>query len=276
MNDFGLVQLIWIKRLVSETSRINTLIECGKLSKRDLNRYKSIISSIDEFCAFVVESQNWNDVENLSNIVDEVEMVLFQHFYEQIDVFEDEKVHLDFSSKDGDEVSLKFENPFIENISFGVIDDETFELMHEGSEDIGAINSDNSDNSVNSVNSVNEVNRLKDFIPLEDAFSGPILEGDILMPHEGMFIEEKEDNPIDSVFEMGVGESCEMSLEDFIALMGSNQENLSFTLCSDESDGFDPLGEAEVSFEEFIAKLLDKCSKKASKFEIIVDDDDFE
>ena len=27
MNDFGLVQLIWIKRLVSETARINTLIE---------------------------------------------------------------------------------------------------------------------------------------------------------------------------------------------------------------------------------------------------------
>ena len=264
MNDFGLVQLIWIKRLVSETSRINTLIECGKLSKRDLNRYKSIISSIDEFCAFVVESQNWDDVENLSNIVDEVEMVLFQHFYEQIDVFEDEKVHLDFSSKDGDEVSLKFENPFIENISFGVIDDETFELMHECSDDIGDINGDN------------RVNRLNDFIPLEETFSGPILEGDILMPHEGMFIEEKEDNPIDSVFEMGVGESCEMSLEDFITLMGSNQENLSFTLCSDESDGFDPLSEEEVSFEEFIAKLIDKCSKKASRFEIIVDDNDFE
>ena len=190
-------------------------------------------------------------------------MVLFQHFYEQIDAFEDEKVHLDFSSKDGDEVSLKFENPFIENISFGVIDDETFESMHEGSDNICAINSDNG------------VNRLNDFIPLEEAFSGPILEGDIIMPHEGMLIEEKG-NPIDSLFEMGVGESCEMSLDDFVALMGSNQENLSFTLCSDESDGFDSLSEEEVSFEEFIAKLIDKCSKKASRFEIIVDDDDFE
>ena len=51
MNDFGLVQLIWIKRLVSETSRINTLVECNRLSHADLNRYKSVISSIDDFCA---------------------------------------------------------------------------------------------------------------------------------------------------------------------------------------------------------------------------------
>ena len=82
MNDFGLVQLIWIKRLVSETTRINTLIECNRLSKRDLNRYKSVISAIDDFCAFVINSQNWRDVKNISSIVDEVEMVLFQHFYD--------------------------------------------------------------------------------------------------------------------------------------------------------------------------------------------------
>ena len=44
MNDFGLVQLIWIKRLVSETARINTLIECNRLSERDVNRYKSNLS----------------------------------------------------------------------------------------------------------------------------------------------------------------------------------------------------------------------------------------
>ena len=125
MNDFGLVQLIWIKRLVSETARINTLIECNRLSERDVNRYKSVISAIDDFCAFVINSQNWRDVKNISSIVDEVEMVLFQHFYEQIGAFEDEEVHLDLSG--GDEVNLRFENPFIENQRFGVIDDNDFE-----------------------------------------------------------------------------------------------------------------------------------------------------
>ena len=94
MNDFGLVQLIWIKRLVSETARINTLIECNRLSERDVNRYKSVISAIDDFCAFVINSQNWRDFKNISSIVDEVEMVLFQHFYEQIGAFEDEEVHV--------------------------------------------------------------------------------------------------------------------------------------------------------------------------------------
>ena len=125
MNDFGLVQLIWIKRLVSETARINTLIECNRLSKKDLNRYKSIISSIDDFCAFVINSQNWRDVRNISRTVEEVEMVLFQHFYEQIDAFEDEEVHLDLSS--GNEVNLNFENPFIENQRFDVIDENDLE-----------------------------------------------------------------------------------------------------------------------------------------------------
>ena len=124
MNDFGLVQLIWIKRLVSETSRINTLIECNSLSKMDLNRYKSVISAIDDFCAFVINSQNWSDVRNISKIVDEVEMVLFQHFYEQIDAFENEEVHLDFSHEDENEINLRFANPFIEDKSFAVIDDD--------------------------------------------------------------------------------------------------------------------------------------------------------
>ena len=122
MNDFGLVQLIWIKRLVSETARINTLIECNRLSKKDLNRYKSVISAIDDFCAFVVNSQNWRDVKNIPKIVEEVEMVLFRHFYEQIDAFEDEEVHLDLSRDD--EVNLRFKNPLIENQRFDVIDDE--------------------------------------------------------------------------------------------------------------------------------------------------------
>ena len=124
MNDFGLVQLIWIKRLVSETARINTLIECNRLSKKDLNRYKSVISAIDDFCAFVINSQNWRDVKNIPKIVEEVEMVLFQHFYEQIDAFEDEEVHLDLSRDD--EVNLKFKNPLIEDQRFDVIDDESY------------------------------------------------------------------------------------------------------------------------------------------------------
>ena len=131
MNDFGLVQLIWIKRLVSETARINTLIECNRLSERDLNRYKSVISAIDDFCAFVINSQSWSDVKNISSIVDEVEMVLFQHFYEQIGAFEDEEVHLDLSGDD--EVNLRFENPFIENQRFGVIDDNDLERVFDGS-----------------------------------------------------------------------------------------------------------------------------------------------
>ena len=122
MNDFGLVQLIWIKRLVSETARINTLIECHRLSESDLNRYRAVISAIDDFCAFVINSQNWRDVKNIPKIVEEVEMVLFQHFYEQIDAFEDEEVHLDLSRDD--EVNLRFKNPLIENQRFDVIDDE--------------------------------------------------------------------------------------------------------------------------------------------------------
>ena len=122
MNDFGLVQLIWIKRLVSETARINTLIECHRLSESDLNRYRAVISAIDDFCAFVINSQNWRDVKNIPKIVEEVEMVLFQHFYEQIDAFEDEEVHLDLSRDD--EVNLRFKNPLIEDQRFDVIDDE--------------------------------------------------------------------------------------------------------------------------------------------------------
>ena len=122
MNDFGLVQLIWIKRLVSETARINTLIECHRLSESDLNRYRAVVSAIDDFCAFVINSQNWRDVKNIPKIVEEVEMVLFQHFYEQIDAFEDEEVHLDLSRDD--EVNLRFKNPLIENQRFDVIDDE--------------------------------------------------------------------------------------------------------------------------------------------------------
>ncbi len=236
MNDFGLVQLIWIKRLVSETARINTLIECNRLSERDLNRYKSVISAIDDFCAFVINSQNWRDVKNISSIVDEVEMVLFQHFYEQIDAFEDEEVHLDLSVDD--EVNLRFENPFIENQRFGVIDDND----------------------------------------LEKVFDGSVLEGEIVEIPDEIEFEINDENPLLDLFEMKPGESREISVGDFINILTQNQEGLSFNLDSEAfPDEADILSEdEEVSLEEFIAHLIDFSSSKGMDFGIFDYDDDFD
>ena len=236
MNDFGLVQLIWIKRLVSETARINTLIECNRLSKKDLNRYKSVISAIDDFCAFVINSQNWRDVKNISSIVEEVEMVLFQHFYEQIGAFEDEEVHLDLSGDD--EVNLRFENPFIENQRFGVIDDNDFEKV----------------------------------------INGPVLEGDIVeIPNEFEF-EINDENPLLELFDMKPDESREISVVDFIKILTQNQEGLSFTLAPEAfPDEEDILSEdEEVSLEEFIAHLIDFSSSKGMDFGIFDYNDDFD
>ena len=234
MNDFGLVQLIWIKRLVSETARINTLIECNRLSKKDLNRYKSVISSIDDFCAFVINSQNWRDVKNISGIVDEVEMVLFQHFYEQIGAFEDEEVHLDLSGDD--EVNLRFENPFIENQRFGVIDDND----------------------------------------LEKVFNGSVLEGEIVEIPDEIEFEINDENPLLELFEMKPGESREISVVDFINILTQNQEGLSFNLDPEAfPDEADILSEdGEVSLEEFLAHLIDFSSSKGMDFGIF-DYDDF-
>ncbi len=240
MNDFGLVQLIWIKRLVSETTRINTLIECNRLSKKDLNRYKSVISSIDDFCAFVINSQNWRDVKNISNIVDEVEMVLFQHFYEQIDAFEDEKVDLDLSSSD--EVNLRFENPLLDDMTFSVIDDETYTNI-DMIENIG-----------------------------EEPFSGPILEGTVFEVPEELVFELDNDESLEKIFNMKDGDSMEISLEDFIKLISQNQDDLSFTL-NPEVCGDDYTEGEEVSFEEFVANLIANNSK-TSGFNLI-DDEDF-
>ncbi len=235
MNDFGLVQLIWIKRLVSETARINTLIECNRLSERDLNRYKSVISAIDDFCAFVINSQNWRDVKNISSIVDEVEMVLFQHFYEQIGAFEDEEVHLDLSGDD--EVNLKFENPFIENQRFGVIDDND----------------------------------------LERVFDGSVLEGEIVEIPDEIEFEINDENPLLELFDMKPGESREISVVDFINILTQNQEGLSFNLDPEAfPDEADILSEnEEVSLEEFIAHLIDFSSSKGIDFGIFDYDDDF-
>ena len=238
MNDFGLVQLIWIKRLVSETSRINTLIECKKLSANDLNRYKSVISAIDDFCAFVINSQNWMDINNISKTVEEVEMVLFQHFYEQIDAFENEEVHLDLSSDD--EVNLMFENPFIENQRFDVIDDESYMNL----------------------------NVLKG---LEESLSEPVLEGEIIDLPEEIEFEISNEDPLLDLFDMKPGESREISVADFISILTQNQEGLSFTLnpemFPDEMDGLSE--DKEVSLEEFIAHLIDQSSPKPSDFDFI-------
>ena len=233
MNDFGLVQLIWIKRLVSETSRINTLVECNRLSHADLNRYKSVISSIDDFCAFVIDSQNWRDIKNISKTVDEVEMVLFQHFYEQIDAFEDEEVHLDLSRDD--EVNLRFNNPLIEDKSFNVIDDELY----------------------NNIGGINDINKL------ENSFNGPVLEGDIVDHPEEIQFEINKGNPILDLFDMKPGESREISVEDFIKILTQNQEDLTFTLNPETfPDEADILSEdVEVSLEEFIAHIIEHGSK---------------
>ena len=235
MNDFGLVQLIWIKRLVSETARINTLIECNRLSKKDLNRYKSVISAIDDFCAFVINSQNWGDVKNISSIVDEVEMVLFQHFYEQIGAFEDEEVHLDLSGDD--EVNLRFENPFIENQRFGVIDEND----------------------------------------LEKVFDGSVLEGEIVEIPDEIEFEINDENPLLELFDMKPGESREISVEDFINILTQNQEGLSFNLDPEAfPDEVDILSEnEEVSLEEFIAHLIDFSSSKGMDLGIFDYNDDF-
>lgn len=236
MNDFGLVQLIWIKRLVSETARINTLIECNRLSERDLNRYKAVISAIDDFCAFVINSQNWRDVKNISSIVDEVEMVLFQHFYEQIGAFEDEEVHLDLSGDE--EVNLRFENPFIENQRFGVIDDND----------------------------------------LEKVFNGSVLEGEIVEIPDEIEFEINDENPLLELFDMKPGESREISVGDFINILTQNQEGLSFNLDPEAfPDEADILSEnEEVSLEEFIAHLIDFSSSKGMDFGIFDYNDDFD
>ena len=210
MNDFGLVQLIWIKRLVSETARINTLIECNRLSGEDLNRYRAVISAMDDFCAFVIDSQNWGDLKNISSIVDEVEMVLFQHFYEQIDAFEDEEVHLDFSREDENEINLRFRNPFIEDKSFAVIDDDAYKNINKF---------DSNDEVYGNMNKFDS-----------NFFNGPIIEVDIIELPDEIEFEVNDENTVLDIFDMKPGESCEISLEDFIRIISQNQEELSFTL----------------------------------------------
>ena len=235
MNDFGLVQLIWIKRLVSETARINTLIECNRLSKKDLNRYKSVISAIDDFCAFVINSQNWKDVKNISSIVDEVEMVLFQHFYEQIGAFEDEEVHLDLSGDD--EVNLRFENPFIENQRFDVIDEND----------------------------------------LEKVFNGPVLEGDIVeIPDEIEFeigenaVLELFDMKPGESREISVEDFIRILTQNQEDLSFT----LNPELFPDEADTLSE--DKEVSLEEFISHLIDQSFSKGMDLSMFEYDDDFE
>ena len=234
MNDFGLVQLIWIKRLVSETARINTLIECNRLSERDVNRYKSVISAIDDFCAFVINSQNWRDFKNISSIVDEVEMVLFQHFYEQIGAFEDEEVHLDLSG--GDEVNLRFENPFIENQ--GVIDDNDFEKVINGPVLEG------------------DIVEIPNEFEFEINDENPLLELFDMKPDESREISVVDFIKILTQNQEGL--SFTLAPEAF-----PDEEDI---LSEDE----------EVSLEEFIAHLIDFSSSKGMDFGIFDYNDDFD
>ena len=162
-------------------------------------------------------------------------MVLFQHFYEQIGAFEDEEVHLDLSGDD--EVNLKFENPFIENQRFGVIDDND----------------------------------------LERVFDGSVLEGEIVEIPDEIEFEINDENPLLELFDMKPGESREISVVDFINILTQNQEGLSFNLDPEAfPDEADILNEnEEVSLEEFIAHLIDFSSSKGIDFGIFDYDDDF-
>ena len=142
---------------------------------------------------------------------------------------------MDLSS--GDEVNLRFENPFIENQRFGVIDEND----------------------------------------LEKVFNDPVLEGDIVeIPNEIEF-EINDENPVLELFDMKPGESREISVDDFINVLTQNQEGLSFTLDPEAfPDEADILSEdVEVSLEEFLAHLIDCSSSKGMDFSIFDYDDDF-
>jgi hypothetical protein len=106
----------------------------------------------------------------------------------------------------------------------------------------------------------------------EEPFSGPILEGAVFEVPEEMVFELDNDESLEKIFNMKDGDSMEISLEDFIKLISQNQDDLSFTL-NPEVCGDDYTEGEEVSFEEFVANLIDNNSK-TSGFNLI-DDEDF-
>ena len=111
---------------------------------------------------------------------------------------------------------------------------------------------------------------------LEKVFNGPVLEGDIVeVPNEIEF-EISDENSVLELFDMKPGESREISVEDFIKILTQNQEELSFTLNPEMfPDEADILSEdKEVSFEEFIAHLIDQSFSKGMDFSIFDYDDD--
>ncbi|MBQ6813655.1 MAG: hypothetical protein IJP12_03355 [Methanobrevibacter sp.] len=122
MNDFGQLQLIWIRRLARETARISTLVELGNLSVVDLVRYKKSISSIDSYCHFVINSQDWDDVGKIPEIIEDVEEKLFVHFYQLIEDFDSDNIHLDFSGEE--ELSLEFDDDLFDAIKFLIVDED--------------------------------------------------------------------------------------------------------------------------------------------------------
>ena len=129
MNDFGQLQLIWIRRLASETGRITALMEAGDLSVINLVRYKKSISEIDDYCRFVIEAQDWDNVKEIPKIVDEVEEKLFVHFYELIDHFDSEDAHLDSSNDDEYDIVLDLNDNPLRDVLFSLIDDEDMDIF---------------------------------------------------------------------------------------------------------------------------------------------------
>ncbi len=162
-------------------------------------------------------------------------MVLFQHFYEQIDAFEDEEVHLDLSSDD--EVNLRFENPFIENQSFDVIDDESY--MNIG---IPVLEG--------------EIAEIPHEIEFEVCNANSVLDIFDMKPRDSCEIS------VEDFIKILIQNQDELSF------------TLNLETFPDEVDILSE--DEEVSLEEFIAHLIDHSSSKAMGFGLIDDNDDFQ
>ena len=159
-------------------------------------------------------------------------------------------------SEDENEINLRFRNPFIEDKSFAVIDDDAYKNINKF---------DSNDEVYGNMNKFDS-----------NFFNGPIIEGDIIELPDEIEFEVNDENTVLDIFDMKPGESCEISLEDFIRIISQNQEELSFTLNPETfPDEADIISEDdEVSLEEFIAHII-AHSSKGMGFGIIEDNDDF-
>ena len=181
-----------------------------------------------------------------------------------------------------------FENPFIEDKSFAVVDDDSFvDLKSDKAFDVIGDDSfvDLKSGKAFDVIGDDSFNDLKtdDF----EGFHAPIIEGNVLdcdsiglgiieedvLNCDGFELGIHNKDPFLDIFDMEVGESREISLEELFNILSQNQDDLSFTLnpaFPDESD----INDEEVSLEEFIAHIIGNGSK-AMGFGIIEDDDLF-